>query len=151
MKFVSGGQTGVDRGVLDACIATGFDCGGWIPDGRKPLDAKYPMSELMGGDYQDRTYQNVIDSDATIVLCYGFPTGGTQATIDYLRSTGKLHIVVDMRFHSMDEAEKCITEFITDGSFSSVNWAGPRESEWIDGYNVSRELATRVIRNIRAS
>jgi hypothetical protein len=28
-KIVSGGQTGVDRGALDAALAADFPCGGW--------------------------------------------------------------------------------------------------------------------------
>jgi len=32
-KIVSGGQTGVDRGALDAAIARRFPCGGWCPEG----------------------------------------------------------------------------------------------------------------------
>jgi len=28
LKIISGGQTGVDRGALDAALAVGFTCGG---------------------------------------------------------------------------------------------------------------------------
>ena len=34
-KIVSGGQTGVDRGALDAALAAGFPCGGWCQTGSK--------------------------------------------------------------------------------------------------------------------
>jgi hypothetical protein len=34
-KIVTGGQTGVDQGALDACIWAKFPYGGWIPNGRK--------------------------------------------------------------------------------------------------------------------
>ena len=30
-KIVSGGQTGADRGALDAALAASFPCGGWCP------------------------------------------------------------------------------------------------------------------------
>ena len=33
MKFVSGGQSGVDRAVLDVALARGIDYGGWCPKG----------------------------------------------------------------------------------------------------------------------
>ena len=33
VKIVSGGQTGVDRGVLEAATALGLDFGGWSPHG----------------------------------------------------------------------------------------------------------------------
>jgi hypothetical protein len=52
-KIVSGGQTGVDRGALDAALAVGFACGGWCPKDRSaedgPIPDRYPMMLLMGG------------------------------------------------------------------------------------------------------
>ena len=33
MRILSGGQTGVDRGALDAAIASHIDYGGWCPKG----------------------------------------------------------------------------------------------------------------------
>jgi hypothetical protein len=49
-KIVSGSQTGVDRGALEAALAHGFPCGGWCPadfqaeDGTIPT--KYPVTPL---------------------------------------------------------------------------------------------------------
>jgi hypothetical protein len=34
-RIVSGGQTGVDRGALDAALGLGIPCGGWCPRGRR--------------------------------------------------------------------------------------------------------------------
>ncbi len=33
--IISGGQTGADRGALDAAIELGIKHGGWCPKGRK--------------------------------------------------------------------------------------------------------------------
>jgi hypothetical protein len=41
-KIVSGGQTGVDRGALDAALAVGFACGGGIPGIGRLRMAGYP-------------------------------------------------------------------------------------------------------------
>ena len=41
-KIVSGGQTGADRGALDAALAASFPCGGWCPLGRKAEDGVIP-------------------------------------------------------------------------------------------------------------
>ena len=35
IKIISGGQTGADRGGLDAAIDLGIEHGGWCPLGRK--------------------------------------------------------------------------------------------------------------------
>ena len=38
-KIVSGGQTGVDQGALDACRWIKFPYGGWVPKGRSHKEA----------------------------------------------------------------------------------------------------------------
>lgn len=42
IKIVSGGQTGVDRGALDAALSVGVPCGGWCPEGRMADDGIIP-------------------------------------------------------------------------------------------------------------
>ncbi|MEO8269573.1 MAG: putative molybdenum carrier protein, partial [Aureliella sp.] len=39
-KIVSGGQTGVDRGALDAAIACNIPHGGWCPKDRLAEDGR---------------------------------------------------------------------------------------------------------------
>lgn len=41
-QIVSGGQTGVDRGALDAALGIGFPIGGWLPKGRRAEDGTVP-------------------------------------------------------------------------------------------------------------
>jgi len=52
-KNVSGGQTGVDRGALDAALVAGFACGGWCPADRSAEDGeiaeRYPLTPLPEG------------------------------------------------------------------------------------------------------
>ena len=90
-KIVSGGQTGVDRGALDAAIALGVEHGGWCPLGRLAEDgaisAVYRLREADSADYPARTERNVADSDGTPILFRGPLFGGEDLS---RRGGGKL-------------------------------------------------------------
>jgi len=77
MKLLSGGQSGVDRAVLDAAIAGGISYGGWCPKGGWAEDfpappgllAKYPgLKETPRADPAQRTEWNVRDADACMIV-----------------------------------------------------------------------------------
>jgi hypothetical protein len=77
MKLLSGGQSGVDRAVLDAALARGIDYGGWCPQGGWAEDfpappgllAKYPqLKETPLADPAQRTEWNVRDADACMII-----------------------------------------------------------------------------------
>jgi Circularly permutated YpsA SLOG family len=77
MKLISGGQTGVDRAVLDVAIERGVDYGGWCPQGGWAEDfpappgllAQYPLlAETPLADPAQRTEWNMRDADACIII-----------------------------------------------------------------------------------
>jgi hypothetical protein len=82
LKIISGGQTGVDIGALDAALQMNIPCGGSCPAGRVAEDGvipdRYPLKELDTPDYSRRTHQNVIDSDATIIRYWPEISGGNK-------------------------------------------------------------------------
>jgi hypothetical protein len=63
-KIISGGQTGVDRGALDAALVHAFPCGGWCPADRSAEDGRipdrYPLKPLARGGYRARTRRPVL-------------------------------------------------------------------------------------------
>ena len=80
MKLLSGGQTGVDRAVLDVAIENGIDYGGWCPKGGWAEDrpkapgvlAKYPkLKETPLADPAQRTEWNVRDAHACLIIVDG--------------------------------------------------------------------------------
>ena len=99
-KIISGGQAGVDRAALDAAIALNMPHGGWCPRGRLAEDGRisdrYRLRETDSSDYAVRTERNVLDSDATLVLCRGEPRGGTLLTIRLAQRHGRPHLAVDL-------------------------------------------------------
>jgi len=129
-KIVSGGQTGVDRGALDAAIALGIAHGGWCPRGRLAEDGtippRYALTETGSPEYHLRTERNVRDSDATLVLYRGELKGGTALTRELAERHGKPCLVIDLD-RPPDLAE--IRGWIAASHVDTLNVAGPRESQ----------------------
>jgi len=129
MKIISGGQTGVDRAALDAAADVGLPCAGTVPKGRRAEDGRipdrYPVQEGASSRYADRTRRNVLDADATLILCRGVISGGTQLTVELAETTGKPFCVVDL---SDPQAPRRASEFIARVRPQTLNVAGPRES-----------------------
>lgn len=129
-RIISGGQTGVDRGALDAALRLGVPCGGWCPRSRKsengPIPARYPLVPLDSDDYPARTRANVEEADGTLILASGPLRGGTALTLRLARRSGRACLVVDP---SQEEAVDEVREWLCDHAIAVLNVAGPRESQ----------------------
>ena len=130
MKLISGGQTGVDRAALDAAIALGIPHGGWCPCGRLAEDGRiadcYRLQETDSPDYPIRTERNVLDSDATLILCRGRPSGGTELTLRLAEQHARPCLVIDLDSEA-DPADVC--RWLQKHAVETLNVAGPRESQ----------------------
>jgi hypothetical protein len=128
-RMVSGGQTGVDRGALDAAGLLGIEHGGWCPRGRRAEDgiipAHYRLREHSSEEYAARTELNIRDSDATLILYEGRLAGGTLLT----KRLAELHrrpcLVVKL---SRPGSSVDFESWLTEHRPVVLNIAGPRES-----------------------
>jgi hypothetical protein len=108
MKLICGGQTGVDRAVLDVAVARGIPYGGWCPKGGwaedfpKPpgLLTQYPdLKETPLADPAQRTEWNVRDCDACMILVDvgGLPvSAGTELARELAHRYRKPLLIVDL-------------------------------------------------------
>src|SRR5438132_363262 len=116
IRIVTGGQTGADRAALDAAMAAGVECGGWCAAGRLAEDGvipdRYPLTPLPdGGGYDERTRRNVLDSDATVILSFGPPTGGSETTRVAAVAAGRPLLIIDAAVTTTDRAAEQVAEF----------------------------------------
>ena len=153
-KIVSGGQTGADRGGLDAAIELDFPHGGWCPKGRYAEDGKIPekynQDELYSRFYAHRTEQNVIGSDATVIFTYGQPRGGSLRTAQFANTHNKPYIWIDMRNDNHTAAETLIL-WLNELRNSQVvlNVAGSRGSSYPDLQQRVCEIVIKVLNKNR--
>jgi len=142
-KIVSGGQTGVDRGALEAALELGFPYGGLVPKGRRSEDGTVPavfnqMEEAPFVSYVYRTEQNVIKSDCTLIISREIDqlrppeeqlAGGTYKTYLLAIHHRKPHLVIVKG--DLDKVRQWLRKVADDlGKDSLVlNVAGPRESK----------------------
>lgn len=156
-EIVSGGQTGVDRGALDAALAHGMPCGGWCPAGRRAEDGaipnRYPLTALDTSDYRYRTHANVRDTTATLILCPGTPTGGTALTVTYARQLQRPCLIINAENEPPKAGAARTASFVSRHGVDRLNVAGPRASSWPRGVDYARlcleALIARLLEPIR--
>jgi hypothetical protein len=135
-KVISDGQTGVDRGALDAAIRLNISHGGWCPLDRRaedgPIPSHYQLTETELPDYKARTERNVVDSDATLILARGPLIGGSFMTHSFAYNHGKPVHVVDLYSLTSEQSRKASVhearQWILKSDVDVLNVAGPRES-----------------------
>lgn len=154
-EIVSGGQTGVDRAALDAAIALEIPHGGWCPFGRKAEDGVIPQQynlketnapseETENPDtiYKQRTELNVCDSDGTLIITKGSPTGGTFYTIQMAEKHHKPYFVIDI---SIPFKNVEVINWIKVNKIHKLNVAGPRASQIKDIYNAAYDILINLL------
>ena len=153
VRIVSGGQTGADRGGLDAALALGIEHGGWCPAGRVAEDGRVPrmyaLRETTSAEYTERTRANVRDSDGTVVFTRGEPTGGSALTIEHAERIGKAVLHVDMAKLDVEAAAERVRGWCVARSIAILNVAGSRESKAPGISDEVRRVLVRALGSLR--
>lgn len=135
-RIISGGQTGADRGGLDAAIDSFIDHGGFCPKGRRAEDglipAKYKLTGLSTPDYPSRTAANVNAACGTVIFTKGALTGGSRLTWNTALRIDRPVIHIDLNgifIGDRSSPEAAVENFIRSGGIKVLNVAGQRESK----------------------
>ena len=142
----------MDRAALDVALKHGIECGGWCPAGRLDefgrIPDQYPVQELQAGGFTERTLQNVKDSDGTVIIFSGKLAGGTEQTVRFCVEQQRPHQLIDASKVSAENAAKLIADFVRTHKVDILNVAGPRQSEWLEGYSYVFRALDRFLNSI---
>jgi len=131
-RILSGGQTGADRAALDFAIQHRIPHGGWVPRGRLaedgPLARRYRVKETKSAQYPERTEQNVIHSDGTVIISHGSLTGGSANTRAMAIKHDRPWLHLDMNRLTVREATQMLRSWMVENKIEVLNVAGPRKS-----------------------
>lgn len=151
-RICSGGQTGADRGGLDAAIAHNVEICGWCPkDGLAEdftcapgIKALYPeLHEEESLSYVLRTAHNVEDSHATLIVApLGLiPKSGTEMTAQFAKRFKRPYKVIS----GMKEIDETVSWIKSIGCGLTLNIAGPRESKSTGVYQETYKVVSALL------
>ena len=139
----------MDRAALDVALKHGIECDGWCPAGRLDefgrIPDRYTVQELQAGGFDERTMQNVKDSDGTVIIYPGKLAGGTEQTARFCVELQRPHQLIDASKLSAEDGAKLISDFVRENQIGILNVAGSRQSEWADGYDYAFRALDRFL------
>jgi RimJ/RimL family protein N-acetyltransferase len=157
----SGGQTGADRGGLDAAREAGVAICGWCPPGGLAEDFPeapglmklYPeLREGHAPGYVERTAWNVRDAHATLVVSPGGlePLSGTEMTKIFAERFGRPVLVLEGDNIEDDAATALGWLRGLDMLGLTLNVAGPRESKMPGTYLKTKDIVAALLATQRS-
>jgi RimJ/RimL family protein N-acetyltransferase len=157
----SGGQTGADRGGLDAAREAGVPICGWCPPGGLAEDFPeapglmklYPeLQEGHAPGYVERTAWNVRDAHATLIVSPGGlePLSGTEMTKIFAERFGRPVLVLEGDNIEDDAATALGWLRGLDMLGLTLNVAGPRESKMPGTYLKTKDIVAALLATQRS-
>ena len=152
-KIISGGQTGADRGGLDAAIDSAVPHGGWCPKGRISEDgvipAHYNLVETKSTAYPVRTEANIVDAHCTVVFTFGKPTGGSKKTMALAEKHQRPCLCLDLSIMTDEAAARGVLEWLSPGGLIWPGMAVPQPNPVLNVAGSRESKAPGIQRRVR--
>lgn len=165
IELRSGGQSGADRGSMDAARDCGVAVSGWCPAGGWAEDypeppgvlALYPeMVETPSSDVAQRTEWNIRDSTYTVVL--NAPDRGVSPGTDIGYAFSEKYQTPCFEImlgdpSTYDEQTTRAIEWLNafENDAIVLGFGGPRASEYPGIYDIAYRIATAILKGCPAS
>jgi hypothetical protein len=143
-KIVSDGQRGAGQAALDEAITWDIPHGGWIHKGRKAehgsLLSRYQLKEMPTDSYAECTEKNLIDSDGTLIITHGEPSGESEYALEMTKKHSRPYFHADLKIKSRFATAQAIYSWIKEHHIESLNVAGSRASKDLHIYRAVMKI-----------
>ena len=147
-KIISAGQRGADLAALDVAVKLDLPHGGWIPEKGKTRDGalpeKYHLRVMPTDGYSGHTEQNVLDSDASLIISHGDLEDESALTTRLATRHGKDWLHIDLDTIRGFSAAQVIKAWIIMNDIRVLNVAGSRAKKDPEIYDDTVRLLTAV-------
>lgn len=132
-KIISGGQSGAEKAALDTAIKFNLAHGGSLIFGKKSgqdsFSEVYQLNDIDIENCSKKIEQNIIDSDATLIISHGVLIGLSLMTQKIASRLNKSWCHIDLM--EMDEFEGAVIlhDFINSNEIEVLNVAGSNTSQ----------------------
>jgi hypothetical protein len=106
------------------------------------------VTELLSAGCSGRTARNVADSDGTLIIYADALAGGTRETLACCVEFAKSYVAIDLSSISIERATDLAEQFVSNHQLCVLNVAGPRASEWSEGYSHAYEIVSGLLRRL---
>jgi hypothetical protein len=89
---------------------------------------RYPLEELPGQDYAERTIRNLQEAAGTVIVYFGGLSEGTEKTLFECIARQRPYLLIDAQEVAVGQAARRIQAFVQQHQLQSLNVAGPRAS-----------------------
>lgn len=131
--IISGCLPGTGQGALDAAVKLGIPDGGWVPKGALAKDAlmadMYHIKEMNTSSDDRCDEQNIIDSNATLVMSHGAYVEGLKRIRKYAEEHNREWLHVDLDRTPAFKAAQLIASWIKEKKIEILHVTGPKAGE----------------------
>jgi hypothetical protein len=152
-KIVAGGQSGAERGALDAALSLSLPYEGMCPKGRRaedgPIAPRYNLLEAPNGDHEQRTSYNITRGDGVLICTFGRLVGPHRLTSELCEKLGKPWLYLDLNAEATDDAVARVSLWLKQHRVQTLTVAGGQECEGAGLHGAVKDLLLRVFQQPR--
>lgn len=149
-RILSCGRRGAERAALQVALEAGISHGGWVPaDLSAELAVFAGLVEIPGAEFSDCLEKNVAESDGTLIITFGRPSGDSDLARRLSLQHRRQLLHIDAARTDAADAAELIRSWIEVYRISALHVTGTDASHAEDLYAAAVHMLVFVVEAMR--